>query len=74
MYFNKTCLSKIKLTPTKRRKIVLSRVNPLAKRRFFVKIISFSHRAVKRVKKYPFDQFFADLAPTVADELVLRAA
>ena len=29
---------------------------------------------VKRVKKYPFDQFFADPAPTVADEVVLRGA
>ena len=52
---------------------MLSRVNPMAKRRFFVKIMIFPHSTVKRVKKYPFDLFFADLAPTVADEVVLRA-
>ena len=43
----------------------------MAKQRFFVKIISFPHQTVKRVKKYPFDQFFADLAPTVPDEIIL---
>ena len=62
------------LFPTKRRKIVPSRVHPMAKQRFFVKIMIFPHSTVKRVKKYSFDQFFADLAPTVADEVVLRAA
>ena len=47
---------------------------PHGKTEIFRKIMSFPHRAVKRVKKYPFDQFFADITPTVADEVVLRAA
>ena len=43
----------------------------MAKRRFFIKIMNFPHRTVNRVKKYPFDHFFADLAPTVNDTLIV---
>ena len=46
---------------------------PHGKTEILHKTMIFPHRPVKRVKKYLFNPFLADLAPTVADELVLRA-